>query len=87
MENYRFDNKIILESGSFTKAIIDTSSDMKYQKSKLTTSYLTAPVMFQIYTNKSIKKAFHFGGGAMLGLRIGSHTKRKIEENYEVVKI
>ncbi len=85
--NYRFDNKIILEGGSFTKAIVDTTSNVKYLKSKLTTSYLTAPVMLQVYTSKNIKKAFHLGGGAMLGLRIGSHTKRKIEVNDDIVKI
>lgn len=85
--NYRFDNKIILDGGSFTKAIVDTSTNISYLKSKLTTSYLTAPVMFQVYTSKNIKKAFHFGGGAMLGLKIGSHSKRKIEVDNEIVKI
>jgi hypothetical protein len=78
--NYRFANNVSLSNkdGRVT-ANFDTTSAIKYQKSKLTSSYLTVPVLFEYFTSKDKKKAFHFTAGAMLGLRIGSHTKQKYE--------
>ena len=78
--NYRFSNNVSLSNkGGRVSAIVDTTSEIKYQKSKLTASYLTVPVLFEYFTSKDKKKAFHFTAGAMLGLRIGSHTKQKYE--------
>ncbi len=85
--NYRFENNVVLKNGSYINAIVDTNSNVKYLKSKLTTSYLTAPLMLEVFTSRDIKKAFHIGAGGIFGFRIGSHTKRKIEEDGNVTKI
>ena len=85
--NYRFENNIILENGTYINAVVDTNTSLKYLKSKLTTSYLTAPLMLEVFTNRDVKKAFHIGAGGIFGFRIGSHTKRKIEEDGNVTKI
>ncbi len=85
--NYRFDNNVHLAQGNVTSALRDTSSSITYLKSKLTMSYLTVPVMLEFFTSKNEKKAFHLGAGAMLGLRIGSHTKQKIEIDGDIKKL
>jgi hypothetical protein len=79
--NYRFDKNVLLStSEGFLSGRFDTSSVRDYTKSKLTTTYLTVPLMFEFFSDRKIKKAFHVGLGAMLGYRIGSHTKQKFEE-------
>jgi hypothetical protein len=85
--NYRFENNVYLENGPVIKALVDTTPNVRYLKSKLTTSYLTAPLMFEFFTSRNIKKAFHFGAGGIFGFRIGSHTKRKLEIDGDVTKI
>ncbi len=80
--NYRFDNNVLLTSKSdFISGGMDTSSTRDYIKSKLTTSYLMAPVMFELFTSGKYKKAFHIGAGGMFGYRLGSHTKQKYIED------
>jgi len=85
--NYRFDKNVVLRNGSYIYADKDTSSNVRHLKSKLVTSYLTAPIMLQVFTSKDQKKAFHISAGAMLGLRLGSHTKNKVEIDGDVSKI
>ena len=77
--NYRFQNNVVLVNGAYTTARIDSVPGVIYKKSKLVATYLTAPVMLEVFTSRNIKKAFHLGAGAMLGLRLSSHTKQKIE--------
>ena len=84
--NYRFDNDVILTNGPETEAIKDTSSDIGHIKSKLVAIYLTSPIMFEVFTSRSQKKAFHLGAGGILGLRIGAHTKRKYDIDGDVSK-
>ncbi|REJ80518.1 MAG: hypothetical protein DWQ44_06055 [Bacteroidetes bacterium] len=79
--NYRFDNEVILMPTEPISVMRDVSTTRSYSKSKLTCSYLTAPLMLQAFTSREQKKAFHIGAGAILGLKIGSHTKVKYEEN------
>ncbi len=79
--NYRFQNRAIIETldDSLT-GYIATDNDRSYLKSKLVTSYLTLPVMFEFQTNsKSKANSFHVGVGVLSGLRIGTHTKLKTE--------
>jgi Outer membrane protein beta-barrel domain len=85
--NYRFENNLVLDNGSYTTAHLDSTPGVRHIKSKLVASYLTAPVMIEFFTSRNEKKAFHLGAGAMLGLRIGSHTKRKIEIDGDASKI
>jgi hypothetical protein len=85
--NYRFDNNVRLVNSDRTFAVRDSATGVRYLKSKLTTSYLTAPFMIQVLTSRNKSKAFHIGGGLLLGLRIGSHTKQKIEANGSTQKL
>jgi hypothetical protein len=84
--NYRFDNNVTLAPTSPISASYDTVAGIKYEKSKLVMSYLTAPLMFEYFTSRDKKKAFHIGAGALLGLRIGSHTKQKYEQDGKTYK-
>jgi hypothetical protein len=78
--NYRFDKNVVLTSGPDVSGGFDTTSTRSYQKSKLLAIYLTAPLMFEVFTSHNIKNAFHIGAGGMLGYRIGSHSKTKYDE-------
>lgn len=84
--NYRFDNNVSLVNSNPIAMMSDTSSSRHYEKSKLVSSYLTAPLMFQAFTSRNPKKAFHISAGALLGLRLGSHTKQKYEEDGKTYK-
>jgi len=77
--NYRLANNVTLNSTSPISATIDTTSNIDYIKSKLVVSYLTAPFMIEAFTSRNPKKAFHIGAGALVGLRLMSHTKQKYE--------
>lgn len=85
-ENYRFDADVNLTKGEYTNAVHVTSPGQSFLKSKLVVSYLTAPVMFEVLTSRKQSRAFHLGAGAILGLRLGSHTKQKIDDNGHVYK-
>jgi hypothetical protein len=84
--NYRFDSDVYLENGPYTNALVDTTSNMGHIKSKLVAVYLTAPVMFEVFTSRVKKRTFHIGVGGMLGYKIGSHTKRKVEIDGDISK-
>jgi hypothetical protein len=77
--NYRFRSNVTLQPTTPISAVVDTSGSVNYIKSKLTSWYLTAPLMFECFTSKNPKKAFHFGAGALLGLNLLTHTKQKYE--------
>ncbi len=80
--NYRFDKNVKLNSSADTiSGSFDTTSTRNYSKSKLTTTYLTVPLMFEVFTSSKSRNAFHIGAGAMLGYRIGSHTKARYSES------
>ncbi len=85
--NYRFASDVYLENGPVTIAKVDTSPDVGHLKSKLVAIYMNAPVMFEVFTSNNSKKAVHIGAGGIFGLRIGSHTKQKIEIDGDAVKV
>lgn len=85
--NYRFDDNVNLTAGNYTSAYHDTTSGISYQKSKLVASYLTAPIMFEFFTSRKYKSAFHMGVGGMVGLLVGSHTKQKVEIDGDTKKL
>ena len=77
--DYRFSNPYTIEivDGKVSSKLIDETG---LSKSKLTTSYLTVPLMleFQIPVSGNNKKLY-FSGGVIGGLKVGSHTKVKID--------
>ncbi len=84
--NYRFKNNVSLNTTEPISANIDSVSNINYVKSKLVASYLMAPLMIEVFTSKKMKNAFHLGVGGMVGVRLGSHTKIKYEEDGNVHK-
>jgi len=84
--NYRFDKNVEIDATKLLDSRFDTTSGRSFQKSKLVASYITVPLMFEIFTSHKSKNAFHLGAGAVLGYRIGSHTKVKYEEEGHVFK-
>lgn len=84
--NYRLKKNVTLNTTDPISTSMDTTSDFKYIKSKLVASYLMAPLMFEVFTSKKMKNAFHIGAGALVGVRLGSHTKMKYEQGDNVHK-
>ncbi len=76
--NYRFENNVRLVNqpdsiwGYYHN---DSINDISYTKSKLTTSYLTFPAIFEVQFPAKSDKNFHIGTGMLFGVRLGSHTK------------
>ncbi len=79
--DYRFSNPYTIENmdGKVSSKLIEQEG---LSKSKLTTTYLTVPLMleFQIPVSGHNKKLY-FSGGVVGGLKVGSHTKTKIDGN------
>ncbi len=73
--NYRFNNTTMLSTDS---SVIKGyyMKNVSVRKTKLTTMYLTVPLIFEVQTN-NIKKSnrFHFGVGVVAKVRISTHTK------------
>lgn len=77
--DYRFSNPYTIEivDGKVKSKLIE---DTGLSKTKLSTSYLTVPLMleFQIPVSGNNKKLY-FSGGVIGGLKVGSHSKVKID--------
>jgi len=76
--DYRFSNAYTIQNDNgLVKPVALEKSGLS--KSKLSTSYLTVPLMleFQIPVNGHDKRLY-FSGGLIGGLKVGSHTKVKI---------
>lgn len=85
MNNYRFDNDITLikdDTGVIQPETLP--EERKPEKSKLTASYLTVPLLleFQIPVNGRSNRLF-ISGGLIGGLNLGSHTKVKFDDSKE----
>lgn len=81
--NYRFDRNISLSSdGSGLIQPVELNSDWNVKKSKLTSLYLTVPLLmeFQIPVKYNTRRV-HMSAGLVGGLRLGSHTKIKYRTN------
>lgn len=81
MNNYKFDNPVTLrkENGMIVPIDLDENG---FEKSKLTVSYLTVPLLleFQIPSKGSSNQVF-VSGGVIGGVNIGSHTKVKYDHS------
>ncbi|MGQ1785414.1 WG repeat-containing protein [Saccharicrinis sp. GN24d3] len=72
--NYRFDNPNIpvsLANGNLSSVAISDP----IEKNKLTTLYLTAPVLFELQFSRKRPDAFYISTGVIGGYRLKSHTK------------
>ncbi|MDQ1771759.1 outer membrane beta-barrel protein [Labilibaculum sp. A4] len=81
--NYRFDQNITLANdGSGKIEPIAFDPDWNIKKSKLTSLYLTVPLLLEFQIPVKYKsRRVHMSAGLVGGLRIGSHTKVKYKSN------
>jgi hypothetical protein len=85
MNNYRFDNDLTIAKG--TNGNVEpryATEEEKMEKSKLTVSYLTVPLLleFQIPVNGRSNRLF-ISAGLIGGINLGSHTKIKYDDSKE----
>ncbi len=73
--NYRFNKGVYLdEKADYLKGYI--MEGIKIEKNKLVVSYLTLPLLFEVQRKGDNKLGdFHIAAGALLGVRLGAHTK------------
>jgi hypothetical protein len=78
--NYRFDNSNVVLQNNPNYFDGTLMNDNNYKKSKLLVTYLTVPLLLELQTNRfTNRNSFHIAGGISSGLRIGSHSKVKYE--------
>jgi hypothetical protein len=79
--NYVFDgNNTIVKDAS--GMIVADVKPFKLDKSKLTTSYLTVPLILEFqFPGERRSNRLYINGGVVGGLKLGSHTKIKYKEN------
>lgn len=84
MNNYRLDNDLTLVRDDHGILMPVSLEGQKIEKSKLTVSYLTVPLLleFQIPVNGRSNRLF-ISGGVIGGLNLGSHTKVKFDDSKE----
>jgi hypothetical protein len=84
MNNYRFDKDLTLVKGDDRIIPLRFGEEQKVEKSKLTASYLTVPLLleFQIPVNGRSNRLF-ISGGVIGGINLGSHTKVKYDDSKE----
>ena len=81
--NYKFSDKITLEVDDNGMIQPRDLPEENFKKSKLTTVYLTAPLLFEIQIPGQSDRMF-ISGGVIGGLKIGDYTKYKIgNEKYK----
>lgn len=82
--DYRFDRQITIEKDPGSGMIMPVPLDEldNFNKSKLTMTYLTAPLMLEGKTSLQMGGShLYLAGGVIGGLHIGSHTKIKYDGN------
>ena len=78
--NFMFDRNVQLVENDNTLEFIDPGFGL--EKSKLTVSYINAPMMFQFYMKNKIK----ISAGGYAGYRLGSYTKIKYNNDGDTEK-
>lgn len=84
--DYRFDRQITIEKQAGSGLIVPVSLEElnNFNKSKLTATYLTAPLMLEVKTPlRTSGSHLYLAGGVIGGVHIGSHTKYKYGSNKE----
>lgn len=83
--DYTFDQAITIEKENGNGRIIPVPLDPNgLKKTKLTTTYLTAPLMLEVKTPLRMGSSrLYLAGGVIGGINIGAHTKYKYERDKE----
>ncbi|MEN9638701.1 MAG: hypothetical protein RLZZ262_569 [Bacteroidota bacterium] len=72
---------VITTDSTGTTGIPVDPSVRDFTKNKLRATYLNVPVMIEINTSDRVSKSFHISAGVMTGLKIGSLTRQKWEDD------
>ena len=86
--DYRFDNRLPVIKGD-NGILVDSSyagSDFHVEKAKLTTTYITVPLILEYQVDVGGDNEFFIGAGIIGGIKIGSHTKVKFDRNGDTKK-
>lgn len=81
INNYRFDQDVILGYDSMGGLQANLDTDTEYKKNKLVTQYLTVPLMLNLKLGRDDDKSFKLSFGPNFGYLINSHQKLKWSEN------
>ena len=81
--NYRFDgeNSIIKDPVTNEIVSLEYGAATYIDKTKLSTTYLSVPMLLEFQIPVSGNKRIHISGGVIGGLKIGSHTKVLYKED------
>lgn len=78
--DYRFDSQLPIKKSN-DEIVVDSSyAGYSLNKAKLTTTYITVPVIFEYQAEVSNDNKLFFSLGLIGGLKIGSHTKVVYED-------
>ncbi|HWY12846.1 MAG TPA: DUF2807 domain-containing protein [Bacteroidia bacterium] len=79
---YQFANKVKLNADSnFTWGKVDSTGTFSYKKNRLTSYYITVPLLLDINTSSNPKKSFHLSLGIVGKYLLGARTKQIIVKN------
>lgn len=84
---YQFANKVKLNPDSnFTWGNVDSTGTFSYKKNRLTSYYVTVPLLLDFNTNANPHKAFHISVGVIGKYLLGARTKQIVEKNGDTYK-
>lgn len=87
INRYQFANKVKLNADSaFTWGNVDSTGTFSYKKNRLTTYYVTVPLLLEVNTNKNPHKSFHLAVGVVGKYLLGARTKQIVEKNGDTHK-
>lgn len=84
---YRFDNNNSIQKNSTTGEVEELDltqapyDNWNIEKSKLSTTYATLPILLEIHSSSSQSNGIVFSAGVIGGLKLGSNTKIVYKEN------
>ncbi len=84
---YQFANKVKLNPDSaFTWGNVDSTGTFSYKKNRLTSYYVTVPLLLDFNTSSNPKKAFHISVGVVGKYLLGARTKQIVVKNGDTYK-
>jgi hypothetical protein len=87
INRYQFANKVKLNPDSaFTWGNVDSTGTFSYKKNRLTSYYITVPLLLDINTSSNPHKAFHISVGVVGKYLLGARTKQIVEKNGDTYK-
>jgi hypothetical protein len=79
---YQFANKVKLNpDSSFTWGNVDSTGTFSYKKNRLTSYYLSVPLLLDLNTSTNPHKSFHISVGVVGKYLLGARTKQIVQKN------